>query len=79
MARKPKEEFTSQSIRVGSEIARMVSWICEIEGITSVELIDPLIRPAILARFERMKKEVAEIERMQEKLKEKMHKKAEGT
>ena len=77
MARKTKDSASNQTIRVGSELAHMISWICEVEGTNASELVVPLIKAAVTARFEKMKKEVQEIEKIQARLKEKFRKKEE--
>lgn len=71
----------SQSIRVSQDLARMVAWICEIEGLSALELVDPLIRPSITARFERIKKQIEEIEKIKQEAQtriEKLRKRADS-
>jgi hypothetical protein len=59
-----EEESGSSSVRLASDLARMVKWICEIEKLRAHELLDPLVRPQITARFERIREKAEEIERI---------------
>lgn len=54
----------SQSVRLSLDLARMIAWICEIEGMKAHELLDPILRAPISARFERIKKRAEEIEKI---------------
>jgi hypothetical protein len=55
------------TVRVNGDLAYMISWICELEEIKSPQLMDPLIRPQILARFEKHRETVEGIEELKRK------------
>lgn len=73
---KPKESASqgdfvprtgSSTVRLSADLAYMVGWICEIEELTSIELLDPLLRKSVEARFERIRPTVQQIEELKRK------------
>lgn len=49
--RKEEPPQETRQVRVFTDIAEMLSWIVRIEGGSTANLLDPLIRGPILARF----------------------------
>jgi len=55
----------SDTVRVSSDMKRMVKWICEIENISSVELMDWACRDRITSRFAPFAADVENEERIE--------------
>lgn len=63
----------SATTRIAGDLARMIVLICEMEGISTHELLDPILRPSVTARFDRIKKQIEEIERIKQKTREQLN------
>lgn len=48
-------------VRVADDIADMLSWLSDIEGTNIADILDPLVRPQVTARFERIRPTVEAI------------------
>lgn len=59
--RKADGERPSRHVRVFEDMAEMVKWIGRVEGIGAAQLLDPLIRAPITARYKRIEKDVKKI------------------
>lgn len=49
------EERRTRQVRTYEDIADMLAWINEIEGENVADIIDPLIRDGVTARFDRIR------------------------
>lgn len=52
----------SHQIRVAPDLGEMISWIIRLEGGTTVQLLDPMIRAQLTARYEKHKPAVEKIQ-----------------
>lgn len=73
---RPSKEDSSgdagtRMVRLYNDVADMVGWIVELEGGTAAQLLDPLIRAAILARYKRIEPQVIKIKKAREEAKRK--------
>ncbi len=68
--RPPKEngsgDTKAKMVRLSNDLAGMISWIVKLEGGTASQLLDPLIRGPIQARYAKIKPQVEKIKRAQE-------------
>ena len=66
--RPTKEEGAAETklIRVHGDVAEMIGWIVELQGIKTANLLDPLIRPAVLARYKQIEPEVEAVKKLRE-------------
>lgn len=48
--RSPDEDRTSH-VRVREDLAKIVAWLIRVQGVSSAKMLDPLLRPILLARF----------------------------
>lgn len=75
MGRPPKEDGSgdgkARMVRLQNDIADMISWIVKLEGGTAAQLLDPLIRGPIKARYKRIEPQVKKIKQAQEEAKPK--------
>jgi hypothetical protein len=55
-------------IRAFEDIADMLAWIVRIEGGTTANLIDPMLRPQVTARFERHRETVDRIKKAEDEV-----------
>lgn len=55
-------------IRTFEDIADMIAWIVRIEGGTTANLIDPMLRPEITARYEKHKETIERIRKAEEEV-----------
>lgn len=73
--RPPKEDGSGDAgtrmVRLYNDVADMIGWIVELEGGTAAQLLDPLIRGPIIARFERIKPQVQKIKKARDEAKPK--------
>lgn len=53
-------------VRLYSDVADMIGWIVKVEGGSAAQVVDPLIRPQIVSRYERIKPLVERIKKSQE-------------
>jgi hypothetical protein len=60
------DETGTRQVRVNGDIGEMIGWIYEIEGVSSAVLLDPLVRPQVTARYERIRATVEKIKRRRE-------------
>lgn len=60
----------THQIRVHSDLGEMISWIIRVEGGTTANLLDPMLRAQILTRFERYKDEIEELKKAERALRE---------
>lgn len=61
-----KDDSRTHQIRVFADIGEMVAWVARIEQTTTAQLLDPLIRASITARYakhEELIKEMQEAEK----------------
>jgi hypothetical protein len=57
-----KDDGTKQ-IRVFDDLADMIGWIIKLEGGTVAKLIDPILRPEIVAKYARYEKQVEQLKK----------------
>lgn len=62
--RKDEGEADTRLIRVFPDIAEMISWITEMQDIKTANLVDPILRPAILMRYEQIKPEIEAMKKL---------------
>lgn len=48
---KNPDDLASRQVRVAADLAEMIGWIVRIQGGTVAQLVDPLLRPQIAARY----------------------------
>ena len=68
---------STRQVRVKSDVAEWLGWIYDIEGVESSELLDPLVRGPVLARYKRIEADVEKVKRTRaegERLKEEARK-----
>ena len=58
-------------VRMHSDLADMIGWICRVQGGTAALLIDPLVRPQITARYKQIETVVESIKKLEESVKQK--------
>ena len=71
MARTPKQNPTDDStrlIRVYADIREMISMIVQVEGGTTADLLDPMIRYHITARYEKHRAKIERIRAAKQEL-----------
>lgn len=56
----------ARMVRLQNDMADMISWIVKLEGGTAAQLLDPLIRGPIKARYKRIEPQVKKIKQAQE-------------
>ena len=66
--RPTKEEGSAETrmIRIHGDLAEMIGWIVELQGLKTANLLDPLLRPAILARYKQIEPEVLAIKKLRD-------------
>ncbi len=69
--RPTKEEGPGNTrlIRAFEDIADMIAWIVRVEGGTTANLIDPMLRPEVVARYEKHKDTIDRIKKAEEEVK----------
>lgn len=72
---KPESEGT-RMVRLQTDLADMIGWIVRItkktdSGFTAAELVDPLLRPQILARYKLIEADVEKIKKAEASASEK--------
>lgn len=67
--KKGAEAGSTATLRVFSDLAEMIGWIVRLDGVSSANLLDPLIRPQISARYETIRKDVDAIKKLEAKYK----------
>lgn len=61
----------SRQVRVAADLAKMIGKIVAIDGGTSAQLLDPLIRPQITSRFLEVESTAAKIDKLKEEARKK--------
>lgn len=61
MGKKRPDEKTTHQIRVNADLGEMIAWIARVEDMTTAQLLDPMVRAQIQARY---KKHEAVIEKL---------------
>lgn len=59
---KNPDDLASRQVRVSADLAEMIGWIVRIQGGTVAQLVDPLIRPQISARYAALRPAIEAIE-----------------
>lgn len=65
---RPKNTDGTRAVRLFDDLADMISWIVSLANdskVTAASLVDPLLRPQIVARYERIRPQVERIKRAQ--------------
>lgn len=57
-----KDGADSVTIRVAPDLKRMAKWICEIENLSAVQLMDELVRDRLTERFQPYKEKADQAE-----------------
>lgn len=55
-------------IRAFEDIADMIAWIVRVEGGTTANLIDPMLRPEVTARYQKHEETVNRIKKAEDEL-----------
>lgn len=55
---KSRDEKASHQVRVNADLGEMIAWIARVEEVSTSQLLDPMLRPQILARYERVRPSV---------------------
>jgi hypothetical protein len=67
--RPPKDEDEgTRMVRLYTDLADMIGWIVKLsgkKGYTAAQLVDPLLRPQIVARYDQIKPQVDKIKKAQ--------------
>lgn len=64
--KKGEGESDTRLIRVFPDIAEMIAWIAEMQDIKTANLVDPILRPAILMRYEQIRPEIEAMKKLKE-------------
>lgn len=59
---KKGDEGGTRQIRVAEDLANMIAWIARIKGIHVAQLIDPMLRPDVLAQYGEIERDVGKIQ-----------------
>jgi hypothetical protein len=65
---RPKSPDGTRQVKLFSDLADMISWIVTLANdpkVTAASLVDPLLRPQIVARYERVRPQVERIKKAQ--------------
>ncbi len=57
----------TKQVRLNDDLAEMIAWICRINDVSSAQLVDPMLRPQITARYAALKHHVEAIKDAEEK------------
>ena len=77
---RPKlDEAETRMVRVHGDLADMIGWLVRIEGGTVAGLLDPLLRPQLVARYERIRPAVEQITKLRESAKKKDERRGRGS
>jgi hypothetical protein len=73
--KKPDEEGT-RSVKLNADLVEMIKWIVHITkrdrpGYSAAQLVDPLLRPQIMARYKVIEQDVEKIKRAEASASEK--------
>jgi hypothetical protein len=60
---KNPDDLATRQLRVHADLAEMVAWIVRVQGGTVAQLLDPLVRPQIVARYEMLRSHIEAIQR----------------
>lgn len=52
---------TTKMVRLANDVAEMIGWIVKVDGGTAAQLLDPLIRAPIQARYRQIQPQVERI------------------
>lgn len=53
MSKKKSDEKSTHQIRVNADLGEMIAWIARVEDTTTAQLLDPMLRAQIQARYKR--------------------------
>ena len=67
-----QSDFT-RLVRVNADLADMIAWIVRIQGGTAAQLLDPLLRPFVHAKFEQIKPMVEQIAKIEQLAKDEIN------
>lgn len=68
MKKQPKKTPTKM-VRISTDLVDMLSAIIEVEGVTISDILDPLIRPQVTARYQKIKDRYEAILKLKSKAK----------
>lgn len=57
----PDGRRPTKLVRVNKDLAVMLGWLAKLEGVKAAEFTDPLLRPAVVARYTKIATEVEAI------------------
>jgi hypothetical protein len=61
-------ERGTKQVRIMEDLAEMCSWIVRVEGGTTAQLLDPMVRAEVEARYERHKAAIEKIRAAEDEL-----------
>jgi hypothetical protein len=67
-SRRDATDETTKQVRVFEDVGEMISMIVRVEGGTTANLLDPLIRPQITARYNRHREAIEKIRAAEKEL-----------
>lgn len=65
---KAREEKSTHQIRVNADLGEMIAWIARVEDTTTSQLLDPMLRAQILARYKKHESAIDKIKEAEERL-----------
>jgi hypothetical protein len=67
-ARAKGDDKASHQIRVNADLGEMIAWIVRVEETTTAQLLDPMLRAQIVARYKKIEAAVEEIKAAEQAL-----------
>jgi hypothetical protein len=49
--RQSRDEKSTHQIRVNADLGEMIAWVARVEDTTTAQLLDPMLRAQVLARY----------------------------
>ena len=68
MAKQDDGEAGTRQVRVFEDVGEMISWIVRVEGVKTSNLLDPMIRAQVTARYQKHKEVIEKIRAAEEAL-----------
>ncbi len=65
---KTSDEEGTRQVRVFEDVGEMISWIIRVEGGKTANLLDPMIRSQVTARYQKHKEVIDKIRAAEEEL-----------
>ena len=68
MVKSDESEAGTRQVRVFEDVGEMISWIVRVEGVKTSNLLDPMIRAQVTARYQKHKEVIGKIRAAEETL-----------